>query len=498
MSSKRVLLLNPPGTAYGSGALSSSVPLGLLYLVSYLKENGIETFFYDALAEGKDRCRVNKLGGRRYGVSENRIIREIRKIKPDIVGIGAMFTAYIDDVNKLARMIKKSNRKIMVVVGGSHVSVDPEGVMENRSIDVAVFGEGEETMVEISKGIELECIRGIVYRKSKQLVRNEPRKLIENLDDIPAPAWDVLKIRLYPVGGVFNIRKPVFPIVSSRGCPGHCLYCSVNSVWHHRWRGRTAKNVVDEIEMLMNDYGAREIAFQDDSLSVDKQRLNDICDELLRRKIDIKWTTPNGIAHWTLDKPLLRKMKKAGCYRITFGIESGDLELRRWVGKPYSLDQARDLTKYANRLGYWTLATNIIGFPYETRENINCTFDFALNSDVDLAFFFKLGPRPGTTIYEIFKKEGWLMKDRHLLFSEDVACQTKNFKSEEIVKMQRELYQKFLIRRFFTPLVILRMVQKIKSWEDLAFVNRLVFFGLKLIFNLIFTKTGVTSKTLSV
>jgi len=322
--------------------------------------------------------------------------------------------------------------------------------------------------------------------------------MIKNLDEIPFPAWDVVDLSRYDLGGVFNMRKPVFPIVSSRGCPGHCLYCSVNSVWRHCWRGRSAKNVVDEIEYLIKNFGVKEIAFQDDSMSVNKERLENICEELIKRKINIKWTTPNGIAHWTLDKNCLKLMKKAGCYRITFGIETGDGELRRWVGKPYSLEQAKDLTIYANNLGFWTLATNIIGFPYETQNNMEKTFKFAIDSDVDLAFFFRLGPRPGTPIYEIFKKEGWLMKNKHLLFSEDVACQTKYFSGKEIIEIQNKLYRNFLWKRLLTIKLIRRIFKKIKSIEDVIYLIKIGLHGIKLVFNLVLSRKTVTSKNLKV
>lgn len=494
----KVMLIHPPGTVYGTGLLKPSIPMGLLYISSYLKSKKVEVLFLDCLAGDLDR--VEKRGkGRRYGMSSKSIIRKIKEFNPDIVGIGNMFTAYFDDVIETAGLVKSVNSKIKVVVGGSHVSVDPIEVIKNKSIDIAVFGEGEETMWEIVKNKkDLSQIKGIVYRKGKKIVKNEPRELIKNLDLLPYPDWKILDYSKYVMGSDFNMRKPVFPLISSRGCPGHCLYCSVNAVWQHRWRGRSAVSVVNEMEYLIKDFGAREFAFQDDSVSVDKKRLEEICDVMIKRKLDVKWTTPNGIAHWTLTKALLKKMKRAGCYRITFGIESGDPELRRWVGKPYSLDQAKDLTQYANSLGYWTLATNIIGFPYETQENIDNTFKFALKSDVDLAFFFRLGLRPGTQIFEIFKKEGWLIKDKHLMFSEDATFQTKNFSGKEIVTIQKKLYRNFLFRRWLNPLSIFRILNKIRSMEDFRYIINIFYAGIKLNLNLLSTKNGVNSKVLKV
>ncbi|HPJ17009.1 MAG TPA: radical SAM protein [Candidatus Woesebacteria bacterium] len=491
---KKTLLIYPSVVCYGSGIVRPNLPIGLMYLSAYLKKNNVEVGLLDALAEGGDR-QIRKKVGVKYGLSDGEIKKRIVSFKPSVVGISTMFTAYYDDSIKLAKLIKKIDKKILVVMGGSHVSVDPETVAKNKYVDIVVYGEGEKTLLEIVKGKNISEIDGIVYKKGKKIIKNKPRELIRNLDELPFPAWEMVDLSKYDLGGVFNMKKPVFPIVSSRGCPGHCLYCSVNSVWRHCWRGRSAKNVVDEIELLNKKYLVKEIAFQDDSLSVDKERLKMICLELIKRKLKIKWTTPNGIAHWTLDKDTLDLMKNSGCYRITFGIESGNPELRRWVGKPYSLEQAKELTKYANKIGLWTLATNIIGFPYETKKEMDDTFEYSLKSDVDLAFFFRLGPRPGTPIYEIFKKEGWLMKDRKILFSEDVACRTKYFTGKEIIDFQKHYYKKFLINRLFR---FYRIFGKIKSWDDFKYIVSIIGHGVRLVKNIGFANKQVTSKSLKV
>lgn len=493
----KVMLIHPPGTVYGTGLLKPSIPMGLLYISAYLKKNGVETLFLDTIAGNTKR--IEKRGtGKRYGMSNAKIVKLIKKLQPDMVGIGTMFSAYFDDVVELSKTIKKVNKNIKVIVGGSHVSVDPVGVMKIKTIDVAVYGEGEVTMLELAENKNLEKIDGIVFRKNKEIVKNKPRDLVKNLDTLPYPDWEALDFKKYAMESGFNMRKPVFPIISSRGCPGHCLYCSVNAVWHHLWRGRSAKDVVNEMEYLIKNFGAREFAFQDDSVSVDKKRLEEICDEMIKRKLKVTWTTPNGIAHWTLTKPLLKKMKEAGCYRITFGIESGDPEMRRWVGKPYSLEQAKDLTKYANSIGMWTLATNIIGLPYDTKESLDNTFKFALDSDVDLAFFFRLGLRPGTAIFEIFRKEGWMIKDRHIFYSEDATFQTKNFTGQEIVEMQKKLYRNFLIKRWLRPGSIFRILNKIRSIEDLSYILAMIKYGIRFNLSIFSAKNEVTSKVLKV
>ena len=251
--------------------------------------------------------------------------------------------------------------------------------------------------------------------------------------------------------------------------------------------------VVDEIQHLINDFGIREIHFQDDSMSINKVRMNQICDEIIKRKLDFKWATPNGIAHWTLDKRLIRKMKKAGCYRLTFGIESGNPEMRKWLGKPYSLTQAKELTRYANKIGLWTIATNILGFPYETKDQIEDTINFAIDSDVDFALFYRLAPRWGTPVYDVFKKEGLLPKNETAIYGEGSACDTKVFTKEELVRIRNEAHQRFLkyrLRSFLNPL---RIARKINSWEDFWYLARLGRSGLRMAWG--FARLGTKKAT---
>jgi len=498
----KILLIYPPVSVCGEGKVSPHMPLGLAYIASTLEKNNYEVKIVDALAMGKD---IVKRKGKitQIGLSDAMIKKEIIKFKPEVVGISVMFTAFKDDAYRMAKIVKSIDNKILTIFGGAHVSIDVREVLKNKEVDVAVKGEGEDTFIKLLKVIErkgdLNDVLGISFKKGRKIIETKMNPMIKNLDDLPFPARHLLPMNLYDdKKSKFSIAHPAMTMITSRGCPNHCVYCSIHSVWEHKWRGRSAKNVVDEIEEMVNKYKAKEIAFLDDSMSVDKRRMNEICDQIIKRKIKFYWTTPNGIAHWTLDKKLLKKMKKAGCYRITFGIESGNLEMRRWVGKPFSLKQAKELTQYANKIGMWTIATNIIGFPYETREQIEDTVKFAIDSDVDFALFYRLGVRKGTPIYEIFKKEKWLPTNEKELFSEEVCCETKNFKGDDLFKIQNEIYSKFLKRRIKSFLNPIRIIRKIHSVNDFKYVVGLGIAGLKLTKNLVTSKKGVTSKSLRV
>ncbi len=499
----KILLIYPPVTIYGAGKVSPHVPLGLTYLAAFAEKENFEVKILDCLAKGANTI---KHAGKftRMGLTEKEIRKEISKFNPDAIGISVMFTAFAKDAHEVARLAKEIFPRTPMIFGGAHVSIDPKGILKDRNIDFAVYGEGEKTFINLLETLDKkkrpEGITGIAYRQGRKIIINPPTPYMTDLNVLPLPARHLLDLKAYDSeSDPFCMRHPLTSMITSRGCPGRCVYCSIHAIWGHTWRGRSAENVVDEIEHLVKKYGIREIHFLDDSMSVNKKRMNEICDEIIKRKINIRWATPNGIAHWTLDKPLLRKMKKAGCYRVTFGFESGNVDMRRWVGKPYDLKQAKEMTQYSNKIGLWTIATNILGFPYETRQQIQDTIDFAVDSDCDFALFFRLGPRPGTPVYEIFKKEGWLPKNEAELFSESVACDTKYLKGKDLYQIQNEAYSTFFKNRLRSFLNPLRIMRKIHSFEDFLYVSGLGLVGFKMIFNFLKPQVRpVTSKTLRV
>jgi magnesium-protoporphyrin IX monomethyl ester (oxidative) cyclase len=481
-----------------------AAPLGLMYLAGYLRKFGlaskiVELGIFDIKQALLLKDRV------RFGLSDKRIVEILRREKPKIVGITSMYSVYYRDIMEIAQTIKKFNKRIKVVIGGNHASSYWNFVLKDKNIDFVVIGEGEQTFLELCQAIlkrkkDYSKIKGIAFNfnKNGEIIRTRPRELIFNLDDIPFPARDLMAFEKYLATSKHNpylMRYPATTIITSRGCPGHCVYCTVRAVWGRTWRGRSPQNVVDEIEELVNKYGVREIAFLDDSASVDKKRWNAICDELISRKLNIKWTTPNGIAHWTLDKPTIKKMYEAGCYRITFGIESGNPETRKFLGKPYPLKQAKELIQYANSIGMWTICTHIIGFPYEKMNSINDTIEFAKKCGTDFATFFLLIPQPTSDVYNYFRKENLLNFDR---FFEDLkingdefekinyilnetGADTKYFKKEELREIQKKAYREFITYRalsyLFDPT---KLVRKIRSKEDLFYLLRLLSYGAKI------------------
>lgn len=455
---------------------NTQMPMGLAYIASVLETHGYNVKILDAFTtedadSGTDNIR------KYYGLSPQGIKKEIEDFGPHIVGISSMYTMYARGAHVVADIVKNISRDILVVCGGAHATVNYGMLLEDRNIDIVVKGEGEFTFLEIVKELEkngdIYGLEGIIYKKDDRICENPSRPLIKNLDDLPFPARHLLPMRKYFDNILktknYIMRYPSATLITSRGCPGRCIYCCVKRVWGRTWRARSPENVVDEIESLIRNYGVREIHFVDDSISVDMKRFYKICQEIIERKIDIKWTTPAGIAIWLLDKDLLKIMKKSGCYRLTFGLESGNIDTLRFIGKRYSYAKARETIREANRLGFWTAATFIIGFPHETKAQIYETVSYALNSDLDFVVFYTPVIFPGTTLFDVFVKEG--IEYNYEITGINKAYSTKHVTEEELFKIRQDANSKFLFKR---AMRFWSIKDKVKNKEDLSYLIKLV------------------------
>jgi radical SAM superfamily enzyme YgiQ (UPF0313 family) len=248
------------------------------------------------------------------------------------------------------------------------------------------------------------------------------------------------------------------------------------------------------MQYMIKTYGIKEFHFLDDSVSADPKRFEGILDLIISRKLKVKWTTPNGIAYWTLSEKLLDKMKKAGCYRITFGIESGDPATREFIHKTYPLEKATALIKHANRIGMWTIATNIIGFPYENARAMTRTLAYNKFCEVDFACFYLLAPQPSSEVYRYFIKEKLFdyTTDPYLL--DEQGCDTMHASKEGLRAAQKYMYKEFLRYRVYDyALYPERLLRKIRSLGDLFYCIRLAYLGLKMVIRSRL-KTNMTSK----
>ena len=479
----KVLLINPPWTSYKTTIdfFSIDEPLGLGYLAAYLRKYGYEVQIFDAFALGAKHSEKIDNDYYMYGLSMRDIKQVVREAKPDVVGITSMYTLHSKGVHETARAVKEVFPDVPVIVGGSHASVLIDWVLNDKNIDLVVMGEGEETLLDVVRHVEsgrnIRNINGTALRNDGKVIMNKPRPFIENLDIVPFPARDLMPMGLYLNDWYrtkMSMRPPRANLVSSRGCFGQCVFCSVHNVFRHVWRGRSSENVLDEIEILKKEYHIGEIAFQDDNISMNPQRMEEICDGIIDRKLNIRWCTPNGIAIWTLNEKLIDKMKESGCYKLTFGIESGCLETQKFIRKSQiNLDRAKEIIKYCNKKGIWTHSAFIIGFPYETLGQIYETINYAVSTDLDMATFWISTPYPGTDLYDIYDKEK-LLPPKDKMFEwmaavDTASCNTKHLKAEQIQQIRNEAHTRFYnsrMKKFMNPLRILR---KVHSLEELKY-----------------------------
>lgn len=482
----KILLIYPP---FSLGSYERPIvvpPLGLAYIGAVLEKAGYKVEILDTIALNwrnpvKIKDKIH-LGQKWRDISD-----EIKRSKPDVVGISSPFSCQSENAHKVAELVKAYDTDVPVVMGGAHPSTLPKRVLQDQNVDYVVIGEGEATMLNFlerwSNGTPMNNIDGFAYKESGEIVTNPKKKFIEDIASLPLPARHLLPMSEYfnakAAHGPDLMRNPFTSMITSRGCPLNCVFCSIHNIWGHKWRARSPENVLLEIEHLVDTYNIREVHFEDDNLTLDKRRMEKICDMILDRGLDIKWTTPNGVAIWTLDKNLLEKMKKSGCYKLCFGIESGDPETLAFIGKPVDLTHARKVIHWANELGIWTHGFFVVGFPYESKASIDRTLRFAIQSDLDFASFFIATSLPGTRLLEIVKKEGLIENDPNWADQDvfNAALNTKFFTTEEINSLQRNLYVSFLRKRTLNglqPRKLALRLRKVQSTEDLLFLSRLL------------------------
>jgi len=418
----KVLLINPPQIFYlGSEAPAGNLPLGLLYIAAVLDKAGYKAEILDAFMTDSSFRKIGDIID--VGMPCGRIKEEIRRRKPDIVGVTNPFTCQVESAIRVANIVKEVDPSILTVVGGPHVTVVPvEFLEEAENVDIAVIGEGEYTMLDIARFFEgykkISEVQGIAYRKDEKVALNSPRPFVKNLDELPYPAYHLVEMEQYLNPKKIEYRSfkdRAIAMITSRGCPFNCSFCSVHLHMGKMFRAHSVNYVVDHIEHVVNNYRVKNIFFEDDNLTLDLKRFEAICDKIIEKDIKVNWETPNGIRPDYLTLSLLKKMKKAGCQSVIFGIESGDqFVLDNVIDKSLKLKDAIKVAKICKKIGLKTGAFYIIGFPGEKKENMVKTVELALRLkrefDVGMHLFIAT-PSYGTRLFEECKKKGYVREN---------------------------------------------------------------------------------------
>ncbi len=418
----KILLINPPQSYYpGSDLVTGNLPLGLMYLAAVLDKEGYKVEILDAfMADAAFRTVGDTI---EVGLSYNKIRGEIQSRKPDLVGVANPFSSQIEHAKKVAEVAKGVDPQIFTVVGGPHASVVPETFLqEAKSVDVAVIGEGEYILLDLVKFLggtkKLQDIEGIAYRENGQIKLTHPRPFIKNLDELPYPAYHLVDMEQYlnPVKIEYRSFKPrALAMVTSRGCPYNCCFCSVHLHMGKAFRANSAGYVADHLQFVVDKYRVKNVFFEDDNLTFDQKRMEAICDQIVERKIKFNWETPNGVRADRLNLELLKKMKKSGCRSVFFGIESGDQTVSdNIIHKDIDLAKVVEVAEMCKQIHLTSGGFYIIGFPGEKTENMKKTVEFGLmlKRDYNVGMHLLVAtPSYGTKLYEECMKKGYVKED---------------------------------------------------------------------------------------
>jgi len=434
----KICLISPPyNSAVKSVVGVSSPPLGLAYIASVLRQNP-EVKIIDS----------NILN---YTIGD--VEEELRSFNPDVVGITSV-TPSIYEAYKVAETAKKVRVDCTVVLGGPHATFMPRQTMEEcKYIDIIVRGEGEETTKElienIEKGASLNEVKGITFREKNEIIDAEPRPFIKNIDDIPFPSRDLLPMHLYKFNGVKYTT-----MLTSRGCPFKCSFCSSSRLFGGYWRERSPENVLEEMKIIYEEYNIRNIEFMDDTFTLNQERAEKICDEIIKQGWDISWGASSRVD--TLSKKLVEKMKKAGCWILFLGIESGSQKILDTIGKRITLEQVKKAVKILKDAGIQVLGSFILGFLQDTTKTIKETIKFAKSLNLDYAEFSVLTPYPGTPIFDYAKKNSMLLTENWSKYTAIEPIVKIEGASEKEIKA---LFQKAYITFYLRPRIVMEWLK---------------------------------------
>jgi radical SAM superfamily enzyme YgiQ (UPF0313 family) len=444
----KVTLINPPlSTQY------PQPPIGLALIAAILEKAGYSVDLLDANA---------------LQLQPEDITAAVSGT--DIVGITAM-TPTIGTALSIAHHLKQKHPNLKVIIGGPHVTLLPaETLNSSADIDIIVRGEGDETVIELLQAIEnhrpLNNVSGVLYRQDGSIVSTPARKSMVDMDSLPYPAFHLLPWRKYKPHPPHGMALPFGAMVTSRGCPYRCAYCS-KPVFGSKFRAQSPDRVIEEIVYLQKKFGVREIAFYDDSFTVDKKRVHAIADKIIAKKLKISWTCETRVN--LVDQELLAHMKQAGCYAIAYGFESASPEILKTLQKDTTLEQVEAAVRAHKEVGLQVIGYFMLGSPGETPQTIQQTIDFAKRLKVDFAQFSVTTPFPGTELYEIYKR----INPEDIPWEKFVYAGTDNpaspvFESDNLTREDLEKWTSRAYREFYLrPGYVCQRLRRCTTWGEI-------------------------------
>jgi len=433
-------------------------PMGLLYLAAQLEAEGVKVAVYDAQ------------------VDERSLDEALGEFEPAIVGITCA-TALVASTLTAARIAKERLSGVTVVVGGVHPTVRPDDLAADDHVDVAVRGEGLHTIVEIARAVAagapdgFDEIRGISFRREGEVVHNLSRPLEPDVDAFPFPARHLVPMEIYRMSPDLSIRPPMDIVFGAYGCPYDCVFCAAQSVMGGSFRARSIDNIFAEIDRVVREQNPRTLLMGDDNFVLSKERTLDFCDRYRARGYHetLPWQIATRVD--SVDGEILRAMAEAGCYLVSFGIESGVGRLLDTVEKGAEVEQAETAVRLAKQAGLIVRATFILGLPGETVADSEATVRFSRKLPLDQVRFALATPFPGTKLWEIAKAEGSVDTDDWMRLSsmggyrsDELFYVPKGRDSEELKRLQRRANFGF----YFRPRIMAGFARRIRSLDELG------------------------------
>lgn len=450
MSKKSVLLVNPSlEEVYKDAKIKEAVPhyppLNLLTIAGSLikKDHKVSLLDFDLVG----------------AKNQNEILRKrLEEFNPDIVGF-TFGTPTYTQCKEMAKIVKERNKKTLVVAGGSQPSASPKDVLRDSEIDIVICGEGDFSILEIADAKDYSKILGIGFKTKGKIMLTPNRPYIKDLDVLPLPAFELINIYDYYVPPSFCRKSPAMMIETSRGCAWGCTYCT-KAVFGRNFRFKSPQRVVDEFKYMIK-MGYKEIHITDDMFTTSKERVKEICRLLKEQKVEVVWACSNGIRADRTDEELIQLMYDSGCYRVSYGVESGNQQILNNIEKQQTLEQVRNAFRICNKVGMETTAYLMLGLPGDTEETMQQTIDFAKEIKPTIAKFDILVPLPSTPLYDAWKGKYFQEKDwdnfnfhsaKNLYNHPNISWKILN---KYYNKSYRSFYLRptYIINRFFSSLI---------------------------------------------
>ena len=484
----RILLIEPPYERF-IGFKSEWFPMGISCMASYLIERGHDVAVYHAEhgpdTEYKSVVKyAENFGGYKAAVEADdhpiwaEVIREISLFHPDVVGVSVL-TPKVPSAFKIAAICKKIDPKMIVVFGNHHSTIRPAEMLSDRNVDFVVRGEGEETLSLLVDNLagsspDHHAIAGLSFRNNGKIVNNRDRTRIKNLDDLPFPARN----KLLHFNTYTSVQLDM--VMTSRGCPYSCAFCASHNMWGKKVRFRSIGNIIDEINELKNMYSMKNITFMDDSFTINKERVKELCQAMIEKNINITWSCLTRVN--MINDEIIALMKKAGCAKVDVGIESGNQRVLDLINKGITVQQVRKAAEILRRNKMYWSGFFMFGFPTETEREIFDTLNFLKELKPNWANISIFTPYPGTDLYQLSVEKGLVTeppdytlyshqnsdlrftdiipRERFSVLARNMLAEVHKYNSRSMSLLKRALTRKY----YSNPTLLLQDAKKLITW----------------------------------